>query len=38
MDFRQTTGDSPMVTALTLMSDHRRKLLILTVLSFLALC
>jgi hypothetical protein len=38
MDFRQTTGDLPMLLALALMSDHRRKLLILTALSFLALC
>jgi hypothetical protein len=38
MDFRQTSGDSTMLTALTIMSDHRRKLFVLTVLSFLALC
>jgi hypothetical protein len=38
MDFRQAPGDRPMLFALSFMSDHRRKLLILTVLSFLALC
>ena len=38
MDFRQTTGDLTMFIALTLIDDHRRKLLILTALSFLALC
>ena len=38
MDFQQTTGDLTMFIALTLVDDHRRKLLILTALSFLALC
>jgi hypothetical protein len=38
MDFRQAPGDRPMLLALSLMSDHHRKLAILSVLSFLALC
>lgn len=38
MEFWQTTGDKPMVTALSLLTDHRRKLALLSMLSFLALC
>ena len=34
----QTTGEPNMVTALTLVNDHRKKLAILSVLCFLALC
>lgn len=38
MESPQTTGDWPMVSALMLLTDNRKKIAILTILSFMALC
>lgn len=38
MESPQTTGDWPMVAALTLLTDNRKKIAILAMLSFMALC
>jgi hypothetical protein len=38
MESPQTTGDLTMVAALTLMTDNRKKIAILAVLSFMAMC
>ena len=38
MESPQTTGDWPMLTALNLLTDNRKKFAILAMLSFMALC
>jgi hypothetical protein len=38
MESPQTTGDRPMVAALNLLTDQRKRIAILALLSFMALC
>ncbi|GEM_PF-1724628 len=38
MESPHTTGDWTMVAALTLLTDNRKKIAILAMLSFMALC